>query len=162
VVTKPPSCVRFSQGQTTFGTCSMESPPLPLLMRPCSLSESWRVWTGRVLAASPIQKRHGGTIIECREDGWHAPITQTHSRPNAALLRPASPASIPQVQTRREQAKAQQQQAAQARRTRMSVSVECWRPLGRNRVSYCSFSINQPHCRWTRGESAPLRRLPMR
>ena len=53
----------------------MESPPLPLLMRPCSLSESWRVWTGRMLAASPVLKRHGGTIIECREDGWHAPNT---------------------------------------------------------------------------------------
>lgn len=102
-----------------------------------SLSESWRVWTGRMLAASPILKRHGGTIIECREDGWHAP----NSQPNAALLLPGTnPASIPQVQTRREQPKAQQQQAALARRTRPSVSVERWRPLGRNRVSSCSFS----------------------
>jgi hypothetical protein len=54
-----------------------------------------------MLAASPILKRHGGTIIECREDGWHAP----NSQPNAALLLPGTnPASIPQVQTRREQA----------------------------------------------------------
>ncbi|OQU78112.1 hypothetical protein SORBI_3009G156750 [Sorghum bicolor] len=124
----------------------MEPPPLPTPLDEAmlSLSESWRVWTGRMVAASPILKRHGGIIIECREDGWHAPNTVISQMQHCCVLQilHRSPRPGADKKGTGEGAAAAGGPGTPHAPVRQFGAWGVGDPLGRNRVSSCSFSIN--------------------